>query len=328
MKAILVEKQQGRPTLVWGTAPDPRPGQGQVVIAVRAAGVNRADLAQAAGTYPPPPGASPLLGLEVAGEIAEVGPGVPATWRRGDRVCALLPGGGYAELATADYRHLLRLPQSWTFVQAASVPEAWITAWLNLINEGRLRAGETVLVHAGASGVGIAAIQIARRAGARVYATAGSQAKVRTCRELGATAVFDRSQEDFGASIAYATGTGVDVILDPVGGPYLARNLAALRERGRLVLIGLMGGGKGELDLASILSRSLEVRGSRLRPRTATQKAHIIAAFARDVWPALLSGYLRLLVDRTFAIGQAQDAHEYVRANRNTGKVVLEVPAP
>ncbi len=324
MKAIQVEVHGGRPELVWGTAPDPEPAGGEVLIAVAAAGVNRADLAQAAGGYPVPPGASPVLGLEVAGRIVSLGPGVSGEWRPGDRVCALLAGGGYAELAAADQRLLLRLPDAWSNTSGAAVPEAWLTAYVNLMIEGRLRAGESVLVHAGASGVGTAAIQTARRAGAAVYATAGGEAKTAFCRELGAAVAFDRASGDFAEAVLAATaGAGVDLVLDPVGGPYLLRNVRVLKEHGRLVCIGLLGGRSGELDLSAVLGRSLEIRGSRLRPRALSEKALIVQGFARDVWPALLAGKLRVVVDRTFPMAEAGAAHEYVRANRNTGKVLL-----
>ena len=329
MKAIQVELRDGRPALVWGRAPDPQPGAGEVVIAVQAAGVNRADLSQAAGGYASPPGASPLLGLEAAGRIVRLGPSVPANWRPGDRVCALLAGGGYAELAAADHRLLLRIPESWSFAQGAAVPEAWLTAYVNLMIEGRLRAGESVLVHAGASGVGTAAIQTARRSGATVYATAGSDAKAGVCRELGAIAAFDRGREDFAEALLSATGgAGVDLVLDPVGAPYLQRNVRVLKEHGRLVSIGLLGGSRGELDMGAVLGRSLQIQGSRLRPRSAGEKAAIVRGFARFVWPALLAGELRLVIDRSFGIEDAQEAHEHVRANRNTGKVVLLVTGP
>ncbi len=327
LKAIQVETRAGRPVLVWGHAPDPQPAAGEVLIAVAAAGVNRADLAQAAGGYPVPPGASPVLGLEVAGSIASLGPGVSGEWRPGDRVCALLAGGGYAELAAADQRLLLRLPDAWTFAQGAAVPEAWLTAWVNLMIEGRLRAGESLLVHAGASGVGTAAIQTARRAGATVYATAGGEAKIAVCRELGAAAAFDRVRGDFAEAVLAATGgAGVDLVLDPVGGPYLRSNVRVLKEHGRLVSIGLLGGRSGELDLSAVLGRSLEIRGSRLRPRPLSEKALIVQGFARNVWPALLAGELRLIVDRAFPMAEAGAAHDYVRANRNTGKVILSAP--
>ncbi len=318
MRAIQVERRGGGPLLVWGYAPDARAAAGEVLIAVSAAGVNRADLSQAAGGYPPPPGASPVLGLEVAGTIAALRPG--------DRVCALLAGGGYAELAAVDHRLLLRLPEGWSTEQGAAVPEAWLTAYVNLMIEGRLRAGERVLVHAGASGVGIAAIQTAAAAGAEVYATAAGGDKGRACVSLGARAAFDRAREDFADALLAATaGQGVDLVLDPVGGPYLQRNLSVLRERGRLVSIGLLGGGRGEVDLGPLLGRSLEIRGSRLRPRSVDEKAAIVARFTAEVWPALVAGKLRLVIDRTCPISGAQEAHEHLRANRNIGKVILKV---
>jgi putative PIG3 family NAD(P)H quinone oxidoreductase len=322
MRAIHVEHGPGGPELSWRETPDPRPAAGEVLIEVRAAGVNRADLAQAAGRYAPPPGASTVLGLEVAGVVRKAAGG----WRAGDRVMALLSGGGYAELAAADPRLLVSLPGGWSFVQGAAVPEAWLTAYLNLMIEARLRAGERVLVHAAASGVGTAALQIARRAHSEVYATCGGDRKVELCRALGAEAVFDRSAGDFAAPLLAATaGDGVDVVLDPVGGPYLAANLSVLREHGRLVCIGLLGGGRAEIDLAAVLGRSLEIRGSRLRPRAPDDKARIVEAFVRDVWPALRSGDMRVVIDRSFPVEAAAQAHDHVRSNSNAGKVVLEV---
>jgi len=325
MKAILVQGEKSNPALVWGEAPDPTLGPDEVLVAVRAAAVNRADLWQARGHYPPPHGASDILGLEVAGVVREAGPVVP-TFHPGDRVCALLPGGGYAELASVPAGMLLRLPDDWTFAQGAAVPEVWYTAFINLFDEGQLKAGETALIHAGASGVGTAAIQLAVDAGARVLATAGSDEKTARCRELGAELAINYKQADFLAEVLATTGgAGVDVILDPVGGGYLARNIAALRRFGRLVLIANLGGTTGELDTGKVLGKRLRIIGSTLRGRPVAEKIAITRKFEAEVWPKLADGRLKPIIDRAFPIAEAAAAHAYVLANHNIGKVILEI---
>lgn len=325
MYAIAVEGDARDPQLVWREAPDTAPGPGEVLVNVVATAINRADLAQARGQYPPPPGASPILGLEMAGVIAQLGRDVSG-WRVGERVCALLAGGGYAEQVVASADMLLRVPADWPLLHAAAVPEVWYTAYINLFWEGGLRAGETVLIHAGASGVGTAAIQLAHAAGAHVLATAGTEAKVARCRELGAAEAIHYKSQDFLAAVLTATaGQGVDLILDPVGGAYLERNMAALRHKGRLVLIGLLGGATGELNLALTLRRHLRIIGSTLRSRPLAEKIAITRQFETAVWPRLLSGELQLVIDRIFPIQAAQAAHAYVRANHNIGKVLLQV---
>ena len=249
---------------------------------VRAAAVNRADLWQARGHYPPPFGASAILGLEMAGVVREVGAAVQ-TFGTGDRVCALLPGGGYAEQVTVPAGMLLRLPADWSFAQGAAVPEVWYTAYINLFDEGALKAGETVLIHAGASGVGTAAIQLAVDAGARAFATAGSEEKVARCRELGAALAVNYKEADFVAEVMAATnGEGVDVILDPVGGGYLARNVSLLKPFGRLVNIANLGGSKGELDMGRVLGRRLRIIGSTLRGRPVAEKIAITRKFEAE----------------------------------------------
>jgi len=325
MKAILVQGEKDHPVLAWGDAPEPAMGPDEVLVAVRAAAVNRADLWQARGHYPPPAGASDILGLEMAGVVREVGPAVQ-TFRPGDRVCALLPGGGYAELASVPAGMLLRLPDDWTFAQGAALPEVWYTAFINLFDEGQLKAGETALIHAGASGVGTAAIQLAADARARVLATAGSDEKTARCRELGAELAINYKQADFLAEVLAATGgAGVDVILDPVGGGYLARNIAALRRFGRLVLIANLGGTRGELDTGQVLGKRLRIIGSTLRGRPVAEKIAITCRFEAEVWPKLADGRLRPIIDRVWPIDQAQAAHDYVLADRNIGKVILEI---
>lgn len=325
MKAILVQGERDNPRLVWGEAPDPVCGPDEVLVEVRAAAVNRADLWQARGNYPPPPGASEVLGLEMAGVVREVGAAVQA-FGSGDRVCALLPGGGYAELAAVPAGMLLRLPGDWSFVQGAAVPEVWYTAYINLFDEGQLKTGEIALIHAGASGVGTAAIQLAADAGARVFATAGSDEKVARCRELGAELAVNYKTQDFLAEIMAATnGEGVDVILDPVGGGYLARNITALRRFGRLVNIANLGGPKGELNMGAVLGKRLRIIGSTLRGRPVAEKIAITRKFEDAIWPRLAEGKLRPVIDRVFPIAEAQAAHEYVLADRNIGKVILRM---
>ena len=325
MKAIQVQGEKDSPTLVWDEADEPVCGPDEVLVDVRAAAVNRADLWQARGHYPPPFGASAILGLEMAGVVREVGAAVQ-TFGTGDRVCALLPGGGYAERVTVPAGMLLRLPAGWSFAQGAAVPEVWYTAFINLFDEGALKAGETALIHAGASGVGTAAIQLAVDAGALALATAGSAEKVARCRELGAEVAVNYKEADFVAEIMAATdGAGVDVILDPVGGGYLARNIALLKPFGRLVNIANLGGSKGELDMGRVLGRRLRIVGSTLRGRPAAEKIAITRRFEEQVWPKLADGRLRPIIDRVFPIAEAQAAHAYVLANYNIGKVILEI---
>jgi putative PIG3 family NAD(P)H quinone oxidoreductase len=326
MKAIVVKPGDKAPRLVWEEVADAAIGPGQVLVAVRASAVNRADLLQARGQYPPPPGVSEILGLEMCGVVLDVAEDVQG-WQAGDRVLALLPGGGYAERAAVDSGLLLRLPEGWSFAQGAAVPEAWLTAFLNLFTEGLLRAGESVLVHAGASGVGTAAIQMAREAGAAVFATAGSAVKLEVCRRFGAELAVDYHKKDFSVEIkARRGGRGVDLILDPVGAAYLKRNLEVLAPGGRLVHIGLMGGSRAEIDLSVVLGHSLRLIGSRLRPRPLSEKIRITRQFAERFWPLLVCGKLAPVVDRIFPIREAETAHAYVRENRNIGKVILEVP--
>lgn len=322
MKAIAVRGDKEKPVLVWEDIADTDYGPDEVLVDVRATAVNRADLSQARGNYPPPPGASQVLGLEMAGVVAEVGASV-AGWRPGDRVCALLSGGGYAERVAVPAGMLLRLPDGWSFAQGAAVPEVWYTAFINLFDEGQLRALETVLIHAGASGVGTAAIQLVVDAGARAIVTVGSPQKMAFCRELGATAI-NYKEQDFSVEVMAATeGQGVDIILDPVGGAYLARNVGVLRRFGRLVNIGLLSGPMGELNMGQLLGKRLRIVGSTLRTRPPAEKIAITGRFGANVMPKLADGRLRPIIDTVFPIAEAQAAHEYVLANRNIGKVVL-----
>jgi putative PIG3 family NAD(P)H quinone oxidoreductase len=321
MKAIIVYPDTLTPRLVWEDVPDVSFNENQVLVDVQATAVNRADLSQARGQYPPPPGESEILGLEMAGTIIAIGANVTG-WQVGDRVCALLSGGGYAEQVAVYPSMLIPLPDDWSFAQGAAVPEVWLTAFVNLFQEGHLQAGEWLLLHAGASGVGTAAIQLAKSVGAKVIATAGTPEKMQACLDLGADMAVNYKEQDFVAETLKAT-PGVDLILDPVGGAYLARNLMLLREGGRLVCIGLLGGVQGEMNMGLVLGKSLTVKGSRLRPRSLSEKSYITQAFREQFWPLLLSGQLRPIIDSTFPLASAQSAHEYVRQNRNIGKVIL-----
>jgi putative PIG3 family NAD(P)H quinone oxidoreductase len=325
MHAIVVKGTPAAPLLVWERVADVDYGPDEVLVAVRATAVNRADLSQARGHYPPPPGASEILGLEMAGVITAVGDNVQ-DWQVGDRVCALLPGGGYAEYAAVPQGLLLRPPEDWTFAMGTAVPEVWYTAFVNLFLEGNLQPGETVLIHAGASGVGTAAIQLARAAGATVFVTAGAEEKLARCRTLGAALAVNYKEQDFlEAVLAAADGAGVDLILDPVGGSYLDRNVRALRPFGRLVNIGLLGGGPGEMNMALLLRKRLRIVGSTLRNRPLAEKIAITRQFRERFWPLLVAGELQPVIDRVFPITEAQAAHAYVLQNRNVGKVILAV---
>lgn len=321
MKAIVVEGDRRNPVLVWKDVPDIGLQPGEVLLDVRAAGVNRADLIQARGSYAPPPGTSDILGLEVCGVIREVGADVHG-WTAGERVCALLPGGGYAEQAAVDARVLMRIPDSWDDAQAAAVPEAWLTAFVNLFQEGALQSGESILIHAGASGVGTAAIQLARAVGATVFVTAGSEDKLAFCRELGAQYAVNYREANFAEAIR-AVQPGVDVVLDCVGGSYLAQNISVLRPFGRLVNIGLLGGVKGELSMDALLRGRLRIIGSTLRSRSRSEHAEIVRAFQTRFWNLFTEGSLRVIVDRTFPFHSAGEAHAYMASNQNKGKVVL-----
>lgn len=323
MKAIVVYPEHPHPRLTWEEVPDVSFNDNQVLVDVQATAVNRADLSQARGQYPPPPGESEILGLEMAGVIVAAGPLVTG-WEVGDRVCALLAGGGYAEQVAVYPQMLLKLPDTWSFAQGAAIPEVWLTAFVNLFKEGQLEAGERVLLHAGASGVGTAAIQLAKAVEATVITTAGTPEKVQACRELGADVALNYRETDFLPAVHAATDNqGVDLILDPVGGTYLKSNLQALREGGRLVCIGLLGGREGAMDMGLVLGKSLKVIGSRLWPRSIEEKIRLTYAFRERFWPMLIQGQLRPIIDSTFPLSEAQSAHEYVRQNRNIGKVIL-----
>ena len=324
MKAILV-KGDGSGDLVWGDAPAPTYGANDVLVDVHATAVNRADLLQRRGFYPPPPGESEILGLEAAGVVSAVGATVTRV-KVGERVCALLGGGGYAEQIAVHESMALRMPPGLDFVQAAAIPEAFYTAFVNVVQEAELAVGERVLIHAGASGVGTAAIQVVRAFGATALVTAGSDDKIARCTALGAVAGVNYKRESFAERIAALTeGQGVDVILDCVGGSYLEGNLGSLRSRGRLVIIGLMGGTKADINLGPLVARRLRVIGSVLRSRSLAEKIAITDAFRTEVLPLFARGELQPIVDKVFPIAEAAAAHDYVAANQNFGKVVLRV---
>ncbi|MBI1188798.1 MAG: zinc-binding dehydrogenase [Alphaproteobacteria bacterium] len=300
--------------------PRPAPGGGEILIRVRAAGVNRPDLIQRAGLYPPPPGAPDTLGLEVAGEVAAIGAGV-ARWKPGDRVCALLGGGGYAEYAMAHEGSVLPMPQTLSFTEAAALPETVFTVWANVFESGALKSGEAFLVHGGASGIGTTAIQMAHAAGATVYATAGDAEKTALCERLGARRAINYKTEDFEAVLKEAGG--VDVILDMVGAPYLQKNLNILNDRGRLVYIAFLQGSKGEVDLMRIMLKRLAITGSTLRARPLAEKARLAREVEAHVWPWIAEGKLKPAIDSTFPLVDAEAAHARMQAGTHAGKIVL-----
>lgn len=323
MRAITAPTPGGPESLVLAEQPDPEVGEGEVRIAVTAAGVNRADLLQAAGHYPPPPGVSDVLGLEVSGTIESVGPGVDQ-WLVGDRVCALLAGGGYAELVTVPAGQVLPLPTGVGMVEAAALPEVACTVWSNLVLTAGLRAGETVLVHGGSSGIGTMAIQVAKALGARVAVTAGTEDKLEACRGLGADILVNYRESDFVAEVRVQTGgRGVDVVLDNMGAAYLARNVQVLATGGRLVVIGLQGGTRGELDLGLLLRTRGSVHATSLRSRPVAEKSAIVREVRNHLWPLVASGAVRPVVHGTHPLADAAAAHRELAGSSHIGKVLL-----
>jgi NADPH2:quinone reductase len=313
----------GSEVLTVTSGPVPYPAAGEVLIRVAAAGVNRPDILQRTGNYPPPPGASPILGLEVAGTIAALGPGV-TEWHEGDAVCALVAGGGYAEYCVAPAPQCLPVPNGLSVIDAAGLPETFLTVWSNVFDRGRLAAGESFLVHGGSSGIGTTAIQLARAFGARVFATAGSPEKCAVCRELGAERAIDYRQEDFVAVIKDATqGRGIDVILDMVGGPYIERNLRSLAVDGRLVQIAFLQGSRVTLDLVHLMVRRQTITGSTLRPRPVADKAAIARRLRDKVWPLIEAGKVHPVIDRTFPLAEAAAAHRLMESSAHIGKILL-----
>ncbi len=318
MKAILYD--QPKDPLYVGDADEPQPSSGELLVRVKATALNRADLLQRRGGYAPPPGASPILGLELAGEVAKAA----GDWQVGDRVMALVTGGSYAEYATVPLETAMPIPEVLDFEQAAAIPEAFLTAYLNLFVLSSLRSGESVLVHAGGSGVGSAAIQLARSAGARVFTTASSGEKLAHCQELGANVMINYKAESFLERVRTETDNeGVDVILDFVGAPYWNDNLAALAQGGRLLQIGLMGGVSGNLSIAPIMAKNLTISGTTLRRTPLTQKATLVQAFTEFGLQRLTSGEIKPVIDRVFPFEEAEAAHQYMESNSNFGKIVL-----
>lgn len=320
MTAIEIAGPGGPEVLRPVERPVPEAGAGEVLVEVAAAGVNRPDIMQRQGKYPPPPGASDIPGLEVAGTIVKAA----GRWREGDEVCALVAGGGYAEYCAVPSQQVLPIPAGMDATAAAAIPETYFTVWTNLFQRGGLKDGDRVLIQGGTSGIGTTAIQLARAFGATVYATAGSDEKCAACVELGACAAINYRTEDFVARVHEETsGRGVDIVLDIVGGDYLPRHLVCLATNGRLVQIGLQGGSKAEIDLRLVLNRRLTVTGSTLRPRTADEKGAIAAELEAYVWPLLAAGKARPQVDRTFPLRKAADAHRALESGEVIGKIVL-----
>jgi len=315
----------GPEVLIPARGPIPQPGAGEVLIKVAAAGVNRPDVLQRKGGYAPPPGASTIPGLEVAGVVTALGDGAQR-WKIGDEVCALVAGGGYAEYCSAPAAQCLPIPHGFSMIEAAGLPETFMTVWTNVFQRGRLVAGETFLVHGGTSGIGTTAIMLAHAFGARVLATAGSPEKARFCETLGAERGIDYRAEDFVAVAKELTnGAGVDLILDMVGGDYTQRNFSALAIEGRLVQIAFLGGAKVSLDLTPLMAKRLTFTGSTLRPRSVAQKAAIAAELEEKVWPLLNSGALKPIIHATFPLHAAADAHRLMESSAHIGKIILTV---
>jgi NADPH2:quinone reductase len=325
MKIIDVPQPGGPEALVVAQRPVPTPQASEVLIKIAAAGVNRADVLQRKGGYPPPPGAPSYPGLECAGVVEAIGSAV-RDFKVGDRVCALLQGGGYAEYCVVDEAQVLPVPGSLSMIEAASLPEAYFTVWSNVFEFGRLQPGETLLVHGGSSGIGVSAIQLAKALGHTVFTTAGSDDKCRFCEQLGATRAINYKTEDFVAVIAEVTGKrGVNVLLDMVGGSYLSKNIATLATEGRLVIIATQGGLKGEADLLKVLQRRLVITGSALRPRDVAFKRFIKTRLLEGVWPLLERGTIKPVVDKVVSLERANEAHAYMESSAHRGKIVLAV---
>ena len=323
MTAVEIAQPGGPDVLRPVTMPVPEPGAGELLIRVAAAGINRPDVLQRKGVYPPPPGASPLPGLEVAGTVAALGPDATG-WALGDTVCALLAGGGYAEFAVAPIQQCLPVPAGLSMEEAAGLPETVFTVWTNLFERAALKAGETVLIHGGSSGIGTTAIQMAKAFGARVLTTAGSDEKCAACRELGADRAINYRSEDFvQVCLDETDGHGVDVVLDMVGGAYIERNIEALAVEGRHVSIAFLGGAKVTLNMQKMMVKRLTLTGSTLRPQTVEAKGAIAAALLRHVWPLIAEGRMRVVVHKTFPLAQASAAHALMESSSHIGKIVL-----
>jgi putative PIG3 family NAD(P)H quinone oxidoreductase len=325
MTAVEITEPGGPEVLKPTERPVPSPAEGEVLIRVAAAGVNRPDCMQRMGGYPPPPGASDIPGLEVAGTVVALGDGVTG-WAVGDDLCALVSGGGYAEYCAVPAPQALPLPQGYDMVHAAALPETFFTVWTNAFERGRLQKGERFLVHGGSSGIGTTAIQLASAFGARVFATAGSPEKCKACEELGAERAINYRDEDFVAVVKELTGgEGVELIMDMVGGDYFSRNIAALAVEGRLVQIALQAGGKAEFEFFPVMMKRLTLTGSTLRPRTVEQKAAIAEALRQQVWPLLDAGRVKPIIDSTYALAEADQAHARMESSQHVGKIMLTV---
>ena len=323
MRAVEITRPGGPEVLVPTRRPVPWPGPEEILVAVRAAGVNRPDVHQREGRYPPPPGASDLPGLEIAGTVAERGEKA-RRFDVGAEVCALVAGGGYAEYCAVPEAQALPIPAGLDFIEAAAIPETYFTVWTNVFDRGRLAAGESLLVHGGAGGIGTTAIQLAAARDARVFATAGGPEKCRVCEELGAERAIDHRREDFVEVVREATGgRGVDVVLDMLGGPQLARHLDLLAPEGRLVLISFLEGREGTVDLWPIMGKRLTITGSTLRPRTPAEKGSIARALEAEVWPLIEAGRVGPRIDATFSLEEAADAHRRLESRLHVGKIVL-----
>jgi NADPH2:quinone reductase len=326
MTYVAVEKPGAPEAMALARGPLPVPKADEVLIRVMAAGVNRPDVAQRQGSYPPPPGASPILGLEVAGEVAAVGPEAKG-WKVGARLCGLANGGGYAEYCAVPAAQCLPWPNGYDALRAAALPETYFTVWANLFQGGRLKAGESALIHGGTSGIGVTAIQLAVAFGATAYATAGSDAKVKACLDLGAEAAINYRSQDFQEEIRRLTGgRGVDVVLEMVGGPYLAKDVRSLAMDGRLVLIAFLQGSKVEnFDFMPVMTRRLTITGSTMRPRTTAQKGAIAAELREKVWPLLDAGRCGPVIHRTFPLAEVVEAHRLMESSAHIGKIMLAV---
>jgi NADPH2:quinone reductase len=325
MTVVEIAAPGGPEQLKSAIRPVPQPGEDEVLVRVEAAGVNRPDVMQRQGRYPPPPGASDLPGMEIAGEVVALGPKVSGV-SLGDKVTSLLPGGGYAGYAIAAAPLLMPIPKGLSMVEAAAIPETFLTVWTNLFDRGRCKSGDIVLIHGGTSGIGTTAIQLAKAWGARVYATAGSEAKARACEGLGAVRGIDYKTENFVEVIRAETqGYGVDITLDMVAGSYVQRNLDIAAVEGRVVTISLLGGSRAEINVGMILLKRLTLTGSTLRSRTVAQKAAVAEAVRQQVWPLIESGKVRPVIFKTFPLAEAGEAHRLMESSNHIGKIVLTV---
>ncbi len=326
MRYVEIAEPGGPEVLRLATGPVPSPGAGEVLVRVKAAGINRADLLQRQGHYPPPPGASPILGMEVSGHIARLGASTTSRWRVDDPVCALLAGGGYAEYCVAPEGQCMAPPAGISLRDAGAIPEAAITVWANLFEPRRLFAGDLFLVQGGSSGIGTLAIQIARAFGARVATTAGSDEKCQFCRNLGADIAINYRSQDWAAELArWSQAHGIDCILDMIGGDYFAKHVSLLATGGRLVHIAFSHGSQVTVDLRSMMTKRLLITGSILRPRTVAEKSSLARAVEQELWPLFTSGQLRPVLDSAFLLERAADAHQLMESGRHTGKIVLEM---